>query len=162
MVKFCSMHVCNLGLVHTASGGALTLASSISLSHRVHACLLCGCGSICYPREALIAAGTFGDPNVLSMKDLLARAFDGFSTWRRQNRIPCSQKPFAERHLVKLAHGFYFTAKAYNARIVLQWLAEMCSIAAVGAPPGSKIPLHAQALNLCSSRFAPYPAKKTV
>ena len=23
MVKFCSMHVCNLGLVHTASGGAL-------------------------------------------------------------------------------------------------------------------------------------------
>ena len=29
MVKFCSMHVCNLGLVHTASGGALCQVSLI-------------------------------------------------------------------------------------------------------------------------------------
>ena len=32
MIKICSMHVCNLGLVYTANGGALSLG--LTLSHR--------------------------------------------------------------------------------------------------------------------------------
>ena len=32
MIKICSTHVCNLGLVYTANGGALSLG--LTLSHR--------------------------------------------------------------------------------------------------------------------------------
>ncbi|CAE7257579.1 unnamed protein product [Symbiodinium sp. CCMP2456] len=129
MIRFCSMHVCNLGLVHTASGGAL---------------------------EALLREGHFGGyiaGDATSLKTCLQTAFMEFQQWRRSNKTPCSQKAFAPRHLWKAQHGYYFTAKAYNARIVMLWLAHKCQQCAVHAPVNSSMPLHATALTAFSKWF---------
>ncbi|CAE7033206.1 unnamed protein product, partial [Symbiodinium sp. KB8] len=116
MVKFCSMHVCNLGLVHTASGGAL---------------------------EALLREGHFGPYNGReSMKALLETAYTEFQQWRKANKIACSQRSFAPRHLLKQVHGYYLTAKAYNGRIVMQWLSSKLQDVAQHAAATPSIRLH--------------------
>ncbi|OLP96099.1 hypothetical protein AK812_SmicGene21708 [Symbiodinium microadriaticum] len=42
----------------------------------------------------------------------------------------------------------YYDIQAYNARIVMMWLATKCQQAALNAPVNSHIPLHATALQL--------------
>ena len=105
-------------------------------------------------REALISAGHFGDP-AAPLAALLATAFNTFKLWRRCKKIPCSQKQFRPRHLVKDHHGFYFTAKAYNSRIILMWLAEACHEASMNDPGDLKLRLHASALTLALSIYHP-------
>ncbi|CAE7710478.1 unc-89 [Symbiodinium sp. CCMP2592] len=128
MIKFCSMHVCNLGLVHTASGGAL---------------------------EALLREGHFGpynDPD--DLKALLETAYGEFQVWRRANKIACSQRSFAPRHLKKRVHGYYLTTKAYNARIVMLWLASKLQDVARQAAVSQSIRVHATALTAFSNWFS--------
>ena len=161
MVKFCSMHVCNLGLVHTASGGALCLGlfqffrfplPFLSL-YRIEVCT----PHVLYnkyiydPREALLREGHFGpfDGGASAMKSCLETAFNEFQQWRRSHKIACSQRSFAPRHLLKAVHGYYLTTKAYNARIVMLWLAEKCQQVALNSCANSPIHLHATALQLC-------------
>ena len=118
MVRFCSMHVNNLGLTLTANGANF---------------------------KALMDAGVWGDPTTVSEDGLLDRAFDEFKMWRRANKVPCSQKRFRPAQLKKREHGYYFAAKAYNSRILLQWLSEKCNEAA-RAHPQSDLGIHAVAL----------------
>ena len=101
-------------------------------------------------REALLAAGAFGDPTAMTRKELLENAYLQFKDWRRENRIPCSQRRFTEKALVKQCHGFYLTTKAYNARVVAQWLAYVLSVQSEMARDvsDSKLPVHALALLL--------------
>ena len=98
-------------------------------------------------REALISEGCFGDP-ALDMAVLLVTAFEEFKRWRRGKSIPCSQKTFRPRNLVKKHHGYYLTLKAYNSRIVLLWLADKCSSVSMNDPGNLKLRLHASALIL--------------
>ena len=151
MIKFCSMHVCNLGLVHTASGGALCRVFIVCFMVCFEAPDLLKWCPNCYPREALLREGHFGAyiaGDATSMKTCLQTAFMDFQQWRRSNKAPCSQRSFAPRHLFKSQHGYYFTAKAYNARVVMLWLAHKCQQCAVGAPVNSSMRLHATALHL--------------
>ena len=82
----------------------------------------------------------------MSLQDRLLKAFGEFRTWRLQAGVACSQKSFAARKLVKKEHGWYFSTKAYNARVILAWLADLCARVAINAAPSSKIPLNAKAL----------------
>eukprot|EP00439_Symbiodinium_sp_Y106_P051170 s5247_g6.t2 len=128
------MHVCNLGLVHTASGGAL---------------------------EVLLREGHFGPCNGHdSMKPLLECAYSEFMQWRRANKIPCSQKSFALRHLLKKAHGYYLTTKAYNARVVMQWLSAKLQEVAQHAAASPSIKLHCTALTAFANWFSGTEAAK--
>ena len=99
-------------------------------------------------RQALLQNGAFGDLATSGMNACLYKAFEDFKVWRKQNKIPCSQRVFRERHLLKLSHGYYFTAKAYNGRVVLDWLSGLCLQAAHDAPEDVKLQLHARALLL--------------
>ncbi|CAE7611107.1 PLCXD2 [Symbiodinium sp. CCMP2592] len=127
MVKFCSMHVCNLGLVHTA----------------------------------LLREGHFGPYNGPGdMKQLLESAYREFQVWRRANNVQCSQRSFAPRHLLKKVHGYYLTTKAYNARIVMLWLASKLQDVAQHAAATPSIRLHAMALTAFSKWFSCNEAAK--
>ena len=105
---------------------------------------------ILHPREVLLREGHFGPCNGHdSMKPLLECAYSEFMQWRRANKIPCSQKSFALRHLLKKAHGYYLTTKAYNARVVMQWLSAKLQEVAQHAAASPSIKLHCTALLLC-------------
>ena len=156
------MHVCNLGLVHAASGGALCpslfkmyfLAFVFNLEWKFCYYTFVCCDLIFFymlpPREALLREQHFGPyAGPADMKTCLETAFNEFQSWLRQHSISCSQRSFAPRHLLKQVHGYYLTTKAYNARIVLLWLAFKCEQVAQNVPATSHIPLHATALQLC-------------
>ena len=151
------MHVCNLGLVHTASGGAMCPSLFDDSYILFYFLFICTCNyntigvCLCYLhlREALLREGHFGPyAGKQDMKSCLEIAFTDFQQWRRSHKIACSQRSFAPRHLLKAVHGYYLTTKAYNARIVMMWLATKCQQAALNAPVNSHIPLHATALQL--------------
>ena len=108
----------------------------------------------CSCREALLSAGVWGDPATRPLNDCLAQAFQEFKRWRRRHHIACSQRMFRERHLLKNSHGYYFTQKAYNARVVLQWLAEACQTASANDPGSQKLALNAMALRLNCNFYA--------
>ena len=99
-------------------------------------------------REILLASGTFGDRALKSIDECLVTAFEDFKGWRLRHKVSCSQRLFRERHLVKACHGFYFTAKAFNARVVLEWLAHVCRNAAANDPGNERLNLNAMALIL--------------
>ncbi|OLQ00181.1 hypothetical protein AK812_SmicGene17179 [Symbiodinium microadriaticum] len=123
MVKFCSMHVNNLGLTLTANGGAM---------------------------KALMDAGIWGAPAISEDKldQLLDQAFEDFKMWRKAKKVPCSQKRFRSAQLKKNVRGYYFAAKAYNSRILLHWLAERCTEAACAHPDQPDLGIHAVALQM--------------
>ena len=51
--------------------------------------------------------------------------------------------------VLKKAHGHYLTAKAYNGRVLLEWLADKCQSVAESDPElDARIPLQAVALIL--------------
>ena len=127
------------------------------VSGKLHSSVSCSMGCSC--REALLSAGVWGDAATRPLNDCLAQAFQEFKRWRRQRHIACSQRMFRERHLLKSSHGYYLTLKAYNARVVLQWLAEACQTASANDPGSQKLALNAMALklncNLCHYRICP-------
>ena len=61
-----------------------------------------------------VAAG-YGQP--------LEQAFNEFSAWRKSLKIPCSQKRFSAKSLVReTTYGLFLNCKGYNARVVSEWL----------------------------------------
>ena len=122
----------------------------LTAHHRVLRIYCLTISPILHPREVLLREGHFGPYAGLdSMKPLLECAYTEFVQWRRANRIPCSQKSFAPRHLLKSAHGYYLTTKAYNARVVMVWLSAKLQECAQHAAASPSIKLHATALQLC-------------
>lgn len=107
------MHICNLGLAHTANGGTLYL---------------------------LLMLGCFGDP-ASDLKARLNDAFDDFRQWCKSHRprIVCSQRRFKLHHLIKKSNGAYLTSKAHNARVLVQWLAHCAEVATSGVWPQHRI-----------------------
>ena len=99
-------------------------------------------------RQILLEKGVFGDL-ATGLNACLGKAFEQFKAWRRENKIPCSQRVFRERHLLKASHGYYFTAKAHNGRVVMEWLGFLCRRLAADSPDDDwKLQLHARALLL--------------
>ena len=105
----------------------------------------------------LIQLGHFGPGNVEDpavLKQLLNAAFAAFKLWRRNNRVPCSQKRFTPGLCLKACHGAYMTAKAYNGRVITEWLAAVSSDAANSGLYGDqRLPLQAVALRLDRVRY---------
>ena len=73
-------------------------------------------------RLTLINAGY--SPDQVSIQELLRVAYEDFTSWRKSKKIPCSQRMFKASQVDRLAHGAYLAAKAWNSRILLQWLHE--------------------------------------
>ena len=102
------------------------------------------------PRITLLHLGVFGDPSTLPLKTLLSRAFEMFKRWRKQHRVPCSQKRFTPGLVIKKMHGAYLSAKAYNGRVILEWLAEISRDYAANNPADTHVSVQAAALKLGS------------
>ena len=69
---------------------------------------------------------------------VLSRAYDDFCLWRRQHKISCSQKRFKYRLLFRDEYGFFLNCKAFNGRLVCEWLlSKLLEIKA--APPAGVI-----------------------
>ena len=101
-----------------------------------------------HPRMMLLQLGVFGDPSTLPLKTLLSRAFEMFKTWRKQHKVPCSQKRFTPGLVIKKVHGCYLSAKAYNGRVILEWLAELSRDYAANNPSNAHVSVQAAALKL--------------
>ena len=101
------------------------------------------------PRMTLISLGYFGDPAALDTQQLLDVAFARFKEWRLRHRIPCSQKRFNVSLIIKKVHGHYMTAKAYNGRVILEWLSDvMREVVEEGRLQDPRLPLLAVAMKL--------------
>ena len=102
-----------------------------------------------HPRMTLISLGYFGDPAALDTQQLLDVAFARFKEWRLRHRIPCSQKRFNVSLIIKKVHGHYMTAKAYNGRVILEWLSDvMREVVEEGRLQDPRLPLLAVAMKL--------------
>lgn len=98
---------------------------------------------------ALVSLGYFGDPAILETQQLLDVAFSRFKEWRLRHRIPCSQKRFNVGLIIKKKHGHYMTAKAYNGRVILEWLSDVTREAVQeGRLQDPRLPLLAVAMKL--------------
>ncbi|CAL1132282.1 unnamed protein product [Cladocopium goreaui] len=93
IIRFCSMHTLNLGLLYVCNAGALLL--------------------LCEDFE-YFGTGTFAEQLDVAYQDFLA--------FCRSKRIPHSQPPFLPRMVKKKDGNELFTAKAYNGRVILSWL----------------------------------------
>lgn len=69
----------------------------------------------------LLSLGLFGPPDS-ELKDLLHVAYLDFKKWKKQEKIACTQRRFKPSSVVKTNHGHYMSCKAYNGRVVLEWL----------------------------------------
>ena len=81
----------------------------------------------------LLQHGVWGPYVEDNLKALLLAAFRDFRGWTRAQRISCSQRPFRPRLVLKQWHGHYMSCKAWNGRVVLQWLAQRSMEAAAGS-----------------------------
>ncbi|CAE7274851.1 unnamed protein product, partial [Symbiodinium sp. CCMP2456] len=98
---------------------------------------------------ALVSLGYFGDPAILETQQLLDVAFSRFKEWRLRHRIPCSQKRFNVGLIIKKQHGHYMTAKAYNGRVILEWLSDVTrEVVQEGRLQDPRLPLLAVAMKL--------------
>lgn len=74
------------------------------------------------PRGMLLQMAYFG-PVAHDFNDAIECAFLHFTAWRKQERIPCSQKRFSVKSLVRPGtYGFFLNAKGFNSRVLCQWL----------------------------------------
>ena len=96
----------------------------------------------------------FGQRNAQSLEDLLSVAYYDFKAWCKARKISCSQRPFTKRMVIKKAHGYYMSAKAYNGRIILSWLSERsCEVVAAGSCSDPMVITQAAALRLGLNYF---------
>ena len=101
------------------------------------------------PRMTLVSLGYFGDPATLDVQERLDVAFSRFKEWRCRHRIPCSQKRFNVSLIIKKVHGHYMTAKAYNGRVILEWLSDVTrEVVEEGQLQDPRLPLLAVAMKL--------------
>ena len=51
------------------------------------------------------------------------KMFDDFVDWKRRMKLPCSQKRFSVKTLVReTTYGWYLNAKGFSARVISEWL----------------------------------------
>ncbi|CAK9032250.1 Telomerase Cajal body protein 1 [Durusdinium trenchii] len=79
-------------------------------------------------KNLLLRCGYFGRDDV-SMAIKLSRAFVAFKAWMSANKVECSQPPFTEKMLFKKNSDILLTSKAYNGRVVVQWLSHEVHLA---------------------------------
>ena len=86
----------------------------------------------------LFGAIDVGTTDPAAWNVVLSRAYDDFCLWRRQHKISCSQKRFKYRTLFRDEYGFFLNCKAFNGRLVCEWLlSKLVEIKA--APPAGVI-----------------------
>ena len=95
-------------------------------------------------RKTLIDNDIYGSSRDHDLRQQLHKAFDDFQSWRKANKIPCSQRCFTPKLLLKKCHGACLSCKAFNERVVLAWLAERS--VAVARSGGADPRLAAQAV----------------
>lgn len=101
-IRWCLMHVLHLGILYTINGGAM------------HMLLRSGCW------------GHADEP----VQTRLHRAYLDFKLWCSTNRVQCSQPAFQQKFLYQRNGDVMLICKAYNGRVVLQWLSERLATAA--------------------------------
>ncbi|CAL1162176.1 unnamed protein product, partial [Cladocopium goreaui] len=76
---------------------------------------------------SLIQAGLYGDPEE-SLALNLRRAFRDFQLWCRENKVQCSQVPWTTGTgmVVKKGRNVLMSHKAFNERMIVEYLAECC------------------------------------
>ena len=109
LIKNCTLHVINLGLLGVANGGALGL---------------------------LLDLQWWGDTSA-GYEEPLSKAFDDFTAWRRARRIYTSQPRFRPKALLRENYGFFLNCKGFNARVVCEWLRQ--KLADLSASPLSLV-----------------------
>lgn len=127
-IRWCMMHIVHLGLLYVCNGSGLNL---------------------------LLRCGYFGSEAGIPVSIKLARAYQQFKQWTSANKIDCSQPPFTEKMLFKKNADILFTAKAYNSRVILEWLSREVYTASTADGASSfdpRFPLIAAAL-MRMSRF---------
>ena len=159
MVKLCAMHVCNLGVTITANGGTLNRAKDeqavlvielINVYQNTPQCKPCFGQQ---QRKTLIDNGIYGSSDDHDLRQQLHKAFCDFQSWRRANKVPCSQRCFTPKLLVKKCHGAYLSCKAFNGRVVLAWLAERSVAAARAGSADPRLPVQAVAMTPGIEKF---------
>lgn len=84
-------------------------------------------------RGILLDLQVFGD-TADGYKGPINKAFDEFSAWRKRMKIPCSQKRFTVKGLVReTTYGWFLNAKGFNSRVVSEWV--MYKVMEVNAAP---------------------------
>lgn len=126
MLRHCSMHVLNLGLLYGANGS----------------CLMC-----------LIEDGFFLPVGNDSLQSRLDVAYQDFRAWCHANRINCSQPPFTVKLVLKKGQEVLLTAKAYNNRVICSWLAHVLDRAQSIPGCDDRIPCMFTAMNAMSRFF---------
>ncbi|CAL1144977.1 unnamed protein product, partial [Cladocopium goreaui] len=101
-IRWCLMHVVNLGILYTVNGSALNL---------------------------LVQGGWFGNEPGINSHVKLARAHRDFKAFISKNKIQCSQPDFTPKMIYKKGGIISLTAKAYNGRVILAWLDETVYLA---------------------------------
>lgn len=101
-IRWCFMHVVHLGLLYTVNGSGLNL---------------------------LLQGGYFGAEAGIALNVKLSRAYRSFKQFCSRNRIECSQPEFTSRMIYKTDGDIALTAKAYNGRVILEWLSETVYLA---------------------------------
>ncbi|CAL1151269.1 unnamed protein product [Cladocopium goreaui] len=92
------MHAINLGLLFDVNGS----------------CLM-----------AMCVENYFGEtPDLQSQLDL---AYESFKRFCKAEKNHCSQPPFKVRHVVKKPDRIMLTSKAYNGRVLVEWISRCSS-----------------------------------
>ena len=80
------------------------------------------------PRAMLYEMNVFGpfiDEDKKNCKGIGNAAFDDFTTWRKSHKIQCSAKRTSFWKVYRQTYGAFLNSKAYNARILTEWLLDL-------------------------------------
>ena len=88
------------------------------------------------------------DRDLAAWGEPLQRAFDDFTVWRKSHKISSSQKRFKYRMLHREGYGFFLNCKAFNARLVCEWLLSVMIKIKALPPPGM---IHDDRFDLCET-----------
>ncbi|CAK9073024.1 unnamed protein product, partial [Durusdinium trenchii] len=94
VIKNCTLHVINLGLLGVANGSAFGM---------------------------LLDLQWWGDTSS-GYDEPMSKAFDAFTAWRKARKIYTSQPRFRPKALLRENYGFFLNCKGFNARVVCEWL----------------------------------------
>ena len=71
----------------------------------------------------LLDDGQFGDVSQ-GYANALGIAWENFKDWCKAYKVPNSQKRFTPGQLLRDGYGFFLNAKAFNGRLIVQWLSD--------------------------------------
>ena len=165
LVKHCTLHILNLGLLHVSNGSCLC---PVCTQKFWGCCCLThfewgsGVGMNYDPGRALLLHMNYFGPvhtrgNPVAYKDPLNTAYESFQVWRAAHRIPSSQRRFNFWMVFREEFGAYLNTKGYNARVISLWLEHEVETASRNPPP-NLIPDDRLQLSLAALKFGPSSA----